>query len=99
MRQRLIFLTVSLLLAAGSHAFSQFDPDGARADVGFLTSRKALGRGYYRDGHMQAAMYIRDRFRSIGLDSLGGSYFQPFEVDAQMVDSTPRLAVNGGELR
>jgi hypothetical protein len=96
---RLALVTIILLLSLGTRGRAQFDPDRARADVGFLTSRQALGRGYYGEGHLKAASYIRDRFRSIGLDSVGGGYFQPFEVEAPMVEPTPRLAVNGSELR
>lgn len=70
----------------------------AKSDVARLTSPELHGRGYDHDGHLTAARYIRDRFRAIGLDSVG-TWLQPFPIDARAVTGTPRLAVDGHPLR
>jgi len=88
-----------LLLPVCTPLCGQTLVDRARQDVTVLTSPEFLGRGLYGDGHLKAAEFIRDSFRRIGLDSIGGSYFQPFPLREPMIVATPRLAIDGRELR
>lgn len=84
------------LLAPALHA--QQGEQAARADVEYLTSRALMGRGYLHEGHEKAAAYIRQRFRSIGIDSLTDGYYYSFPLTAVVFPEGASLRINGSEL-
>ena len=67
-------------------------PDRIKTDVSYLAADKLEGRDVGTPGGAEAANYIRERFRALGLKSgvADGSYFQPFKVriGSQVADST-----------
>ncbi len=71
----------------------------AKSDVERLTSKEMMGRGYTQGGHIQAAKYISERFREIGLKPVGGTYLHPFPLTVDTFRSRPELAVDGKPLR
>jgi len=88
-----------LCLAIGTAASAQSVEEGARRDVEYLCSPGLRGRGYLADGHLAAAAYIRDQFRSLGLDSLSDGYMQRFSVRLNEQMASPHLRIDGRELR
>lgn len=67
-------------------------PDRIKADVAFLAADKLEGRDVGTPGGAEAANYIRERFRALGLKSgvTDGSYFQPFKIKigSQVTEAT-----------
>lgn len=59
---------------------SDFSAQRYLEHVKFLASEKLQGRGTGAEGLEKAADYIARQFRQAGLESVGGSYFQPFTV-------------------
>jgi len=62
----------------------------ARKHIEVLCSEEFAGRGYMDDGHLTAANYIENQFKSLGLTPVveGGkqaSYFQPFSFKVNVV--------------
>lgn len=64
-----------------------------------LTSPYFHGRGYIREGDARAADYLRDRFKQMGLQPIGDSYFQKFSFPVNRITETPELQVNGQTLK
>ncbi|HET6568819.1 MAG TPA: M28 family peptidase [Rhodothermales bacterium] len=71
----------------------------AKADVAALASDSLAGRGYLYGGTAKAARYLRQRFKSIGLQPVNGSYYQPFALTTDLFPEAPELTVNGRSLR
>lgn len=78
------FLSVILVFSSACPALADALATQARlkADVEFLADDRMEGRDVGTAGGAEAASYIRDRFRQLGLASgpADGSYFQVFEV-------------------
>ena len=70
----------------------------ARSDIERLASPEMKGRGYTGSGHLQAAQYISERFRQIGLEEIEGNWFQPFTVTVDTFIRTPELSIDGRTL-
>lgn len=94
--RRLVPIALSLILGLSveNAAFGDALAEQARlkADVEYLADDRLEGRDVGTPGGAQAAAYIRDRFRQLGLASgtTDGSYFQVFEVqtETKIGDST-----------
>ncbi len=74
---------LGLLLAAELVAAEELSvADRLRQDIEFLAADKLEGRDVGTSGGAEAAGFIRDRFRALGLSSgpADGSYFQTFKV-------------------
>lgn len=69
-----------------------------KSDVAALTDSAMHGRGYVHDGTGRAAAYVADRFREIGLQPVGDSYFQPFSFAVNVYEEPIRLAAGKKEL-
>lgn len=95
---RLCILVIVLILTSIS-CLAQSVEEAARRDVDSLTSPGFKGRGYYHDGAARAADYIRDRFRTMGLESIGEDYFQEFPITVNEVIETPSLILDKDTLR
>jgi hypothetical protein len=100
-RWSLILLTVPVLMAAEraapaptGHAASEAR---LRRDITFLASDECEGRGPGTQGINKAADYIAAQFKQAGLKpgGEGGSYFQPFTINAGVLDEPARLALKG----
>lgn len=97
-----IVLVVPLLLAAEKAAPAPSSVRAAsearlRRDITFLASDACEGRGPGTPGIDKAADYIADQFKKAGLKPAGqdGSYFQPFTINANVLDKPARLALTG----
>jgi len=97
-----IFLIVPLLLAAEKTAPTPSFTHAAaearmRRDLAFLASDECEGRGPGTRGIDKAADYIAEQFKKAGLKPGGanGSYFQPFPINANVLDAPAHLALTG----
>lgn len=70
-----------------------FDLDRARQHLAFLADPARGGRFTASPGFEEAARYVADRFREIGLEPLGddGTYFQKFPMQLVDLASSPTL--------
>jgi hypothetical protein len=68
-----------------------------RRDITFLASDECEGRGPGTRGIDKAAEYIADQFKKAGLKPAGadGSYFQPFTINANVLDEPARFVLDG----
>jgi hypothetical protein len=68
-----------------------------RRDITFLASDECEGRGPGTRGIDKAADYIVEQFKKAGLKPGGvdGSYFQPFTINASVLEDPARLALTG----
>ena len=58
------------------------------------------GRGYVDEGHLKAANFIADEFKSIGLkNDFAENYFQDFSIDVNTFPEKIELSVQNRELR
>ncbi len=70
----------------------------AQRRVATLASRAFAGRGYLFDGHTKAAEFIAAEFDAIGLSQVNDSWYQPFDLEADLFPSTPSLSIDSREL-
>ncbi|MCC9166663.1 M28 family metallopeptidase [Pontibacter harenae] len=96
MKQTLLFFLFLLYLIL-PNAKAQ-DMQRVRQTIDTLTSPAMHGRGYIFEGDTKAANYIQDRFKEVGLQSFGNSYFQHFTLPVNRVVETPQLQVEGKAL-
>ena len=94
-----LLLCAALALAAGA-ATAHIRGDRWLEDVKYLSSDAMKGRGSGSPELTQAATYIADQFKKIGLEPLNSTYFQPFEaaVGAEMGRNN-ELALAGASRR
>ena len=80
-----LLLAAALALAVGA-ATANIRGDRWLEDVKYLASPAMKGRGSGSPELTQAANYIAEQFKKIGLEPLNNTYFQPFEavVGAEM---------------
>ncbi len=88
-RTLLLSFAAAFLAALPLHAQDWLDV--ARADVDTLASAPYAGRGYVGGGADRAAAYLGRRYAEIGLAPVGGSYWQPFAFEADLITGTPLL--------
>jgi Zn-dependent M28 family amino/carboxypeptidase len=65
-------------LLAFSLSYAQISQQKIREHVTFLASDKLQGRGTSSPGELEAAAYIANQFRMIGLSAFNNSYLKPF---------------------
>src|SRR5947208_2421246 len=80
--------------AAAEIANGHFDGARAKAHVSYLADPARGGRMSGSAGYADAAQYVADRFREIGLEPLGdnGTYFQHFPMPNVELAAMPTLA-------
>src|SRR3989442_9940819 len=80
--------------AAAEIANGQFDGARAKAHVSYLADPARGGRMSGSAGYADAAKYVADRFREMGLEPLGdnGTYFQHFPMPNVELAAMPTLA-------
>ena len=79
MKKRLLLLTLLPVLFLSS--LSAQNIEKVRGYLDTLCGPGLHGRGASSDGQKNAAAYLADRFREIGLQPFGSSYFQKFNYD------------------
>jgi hypothetical protein len=88
----------SAVAVAGAAVF-----DGARAreHIAYLADPARGGRYSGSAGYLDAAQYVGDQFKSIGLEPLGdgGTYFQHFSMPIVDLSATPTLARTGADTK
>ncbi|HTU19080.1 MAG TPA: M28 family peptidase [Gemmataceae bacterium] len=100
-RWSLILLAVPVLMAAErvapAPATRAQSEARLRRDITFLASDACEGRGPGTQGINKAADYIAAQFKQAGLKPGGveGGYFQPFTINANILDEPGRLALMG----
>ena len=87
---------VVLLLISGS-LISQNNP--SREILNDLCSDEMMGRGYVRFGHVKAAKYIQEYYKSIQLKQFKkGTYLQPFKIKANTFPNDLNVSIDGKPL-
>ncbi len=95
---RIAFVLLLLVAAVGAAPTGPVRPEAFIADVKALASDELGGRGNGTPGLEQAARFIADHFKQIGLEPGGddGTWFQPFElVTGLKVGTTNQLTIAG----
>jgi len=80
MKLRSLFLLAALAFASQAAEAPSFNADRYLAHIKFLASPEMKGRASGSPELEKAAKYIADLFRADGLQTVGGSYLEPFEV-------------------
>jgi len=94
-----LLLWAALTLAVGA-ATANISGDRWLEDVKYLSSDALKGRGSGSTELTQAANYISEQFKKIGLEPLSGTYFQPFEaVVGSEMGRNNELALAGASRR
>src|SRR5436309_15619936 len=80
-------------------AAAAFDDAKAKAHVNYLADAARAGRYSGSAGYRDAAMYVADRFREIGLEPLGddGTFFQHFTMPIVDLTEMSTLTGSGGK--
>ena len=78
---------------------TEFDAARAKAHVNYLADAARGGRYSGSAGYRDAAMYVADRFREIGLEPLGddGTFFQHFTMPIVDLTEMSTLTGSGGK--
>ena len=114
MRHRAVWLAAALMLVGCSSppaasnpspstvvapAATIFDAARAKAHVDYLADAARAGRYSGSAGYRDAASYVADRFREIGLEPLGdgGTFFQHFTMPIVDLTEMSTLTVSGGK--
>lgn len=66
----------------------------ALKDICYLTSNKMAGRGYVKQGHLKAAKFIREEFKSCGLIPLTENWFQNFSFPVTTFPGKMKVALD-----
>jgi len=76
-----------------------FDGTRAREHIAYLADPARGGRYSGSPGYRDAAQYVADQFKAIGLEPLGdgGTYFQRFPMPLVDLTATPALTRTGAE--
>jgi Zn-dependent M28 family amino/carboxypeptidase len=78
-----------------------FDGARSREHIAYLADPARGGRYSGSPGYLDAAQYVANQFKSIGLEPLGdgGSYFQRFTMPIVDLSATPVLARTGADAK
>jgi peptide/nickel transport system permease protein len=93
-------IVTPMLGPAGSYVpiARSFDATRAVQHVAYIGDPARQGRFSGSPGYVQAAQYVADRFKEIGLEPLdNGSYFQSFKQSVVRITGTPTFEIVGGE--
>lgn len=90
-----VFLAVSLFFTLTCCAQ---DSTYTRKIVNELTSPKFWGRGYLKNGMANAAKFISEEYRKIGLQPLGNDFLQKFSFPVNTFPGKMLAEVNGKKL-
>ncbi|MHB1278449.1 MAG: M28 family metallopeptidase [Bacteroidia bacterium] len=88
-------ISISLMLVFSGSVSAQ---EHFREDIRYLCSEDLAGRGYVNDGLNRAAAFIAAEFEEAGLETIGGSWFQPFRMSVNTFPSAMEVKVGGRTL-
>jgi hypothetical protein len=90
--------STSALAVAGA---GSFDGVRAREHIAYLADPARGGRYSGSSGYREAAQYVADQFKAVGLEPLGdgGSYLQRFAMPITDLSATPTLTRTGNDAR
>ena len=90
--------TPSAAVAVGT---AVFDAVRAKEHIAYLADPARGGRYSGSPGYLDAAQYVADQFKAIGLEPLGegGSYFQRFQMPLVDLSATPILSLTGADAK
>ena len=93
----IFFRCVVILLLISGSLISQNNP--SREILNDLCSDEMMGRGYVRFGHVKAAKYIQEYYKSIQLKQFKkGTYLQPFKIKANTFPNDLNVSIDGKPL-
>jgi Peptidase family M28 len=94
-------VSASPSLAAAITGTGVFDGARAREHIAYLADPARGGRYSGSAGYLDAAQYVADQFKAIGLEPLGdgGTYFQRFPMPIVDLSATPVLTRTGAEAK
>ena len=72
---------------------------GAKKTVQQLSAPSMHGRGYVNNGDREAANYIRNEFKKLGLKNFNDSYFQKFPININVFPRRMKLKIGGKRLK
>ncbi|MBL0340664.1 MAG: M28 family peptidase [Bacteroidetes bacterium] len=81
-------------IVAPSDCFSQY----AKTTIEKLASPKFDGRGYYKQGDLKAAKFIRREFKKSGLSPVNGTMFQPFSFPVNTFPGAMNVTIGNKKL-
>ncbi|MDD3860009.1 MAG: M28 family peptidase [Bacteroidales bacterium] len=93
--KKLFFL---VLIMSSIGIFAQ-DSDLCYNVISELSQKKYHGRGYYKDGDIKAADFIRKQYEKIGLEPLTDNYLQEFSFPVNTFHGKAIMSVDGLELQ
>lgn len=70
----------------------------AREILDTLCSPHFDGRGYYNDGELRAAQFIRGEFEQMGLQPFGEDFLQPFTLSVNTIVGDPQVRLKGKKM-
>jgi Zn-dependent M28 family amino/carboxypeptidase len=87
--------------AAVAIGSSVFDAVRAKEHIAFLADPARGGRYSGSQGYLDAAQYVADQFKAVGLEPLGdgGTYFQRFPMPIVDLSATPELTRTGANAK
>jgi len=90
--------TPSTAVAVGG---AVFDAVRAKEHIAYLADPARGGRYSGSSGYLEAARYVADQFKAVGLEPLGdgGTYFQRFPMPIVELSATPALTRTGAEAK
>jgi aminopeptidase YwaD len=88
---------VSLFLIVSGKLFSQVDY--GKSVVKVLASDKFAGRGYVFNGDKKAASFVTQEMKKSGLQPLGNSFEQPFDLAANIFPKTAKISMDNNPLK
>jgi hypothetical protein len=92
---RTLFSLIITLVALSSFSQQKF----GKEVVSVLTSNNFHGRGYTNSGAEIAADYLSTQFSKYGLNPIGDSFDQAFEIDVNTFPGKCGISINGKALR
>lgn len=66
--------------------------------LNILCSKKMAGRGYVKSGDKKSAIFLKNKFQKIGLQSFKGTYFQNFNLNINTFPGKVILEADGRKL-
>ncbi len=78
----------------GARTFETINPVDAEKHLAFLAADSLLGRDTPSPGLRMAGNYIAERFAEYGLEPVGGSYFQEFNLSQVSLGDTNALEIS-----
>jgi len=97
MRQKVLLIKGFILFILTANATTGISQEKiinqAKLDIKALSSEKFEGRGYDNEGHLKAARFIKERFKSLDAKPVSKEWFQSFNVSVNNINQS-ELIIN-----